>query len=87
MLWWVWFYPQSREQCTKAELSTLQVYEAYKRGVDALKSLKESSGFTVDDVDEIAVSLQDALEANQDISEALSQGIYDVRGNTHCTGI
>ena len=55
--------------------------------MDALKSLKESSGFTVDDVDEIAVSLQDALEVNQDISEALSQGIYDVRGNTHCTGI
>ena len=51
---------------------TPQVYEAYKRGTEALKSLRESSGFTVDDIDEVAVSLQDALEANQEISEALN---------------
>ena len=51
-----------------------QVYEAYKRGTKALKSLRESSGFTIDDIDEVALSLQDALEDNQEISDALNQG-------------
>ena len=37
-----------------------------------MKSLRESSGFTVDNVDEIADNLQDALEANREISDALN---------------
>ena len=53
-------------------MCTLQIYAAYKRGAEALKSLRESSGFTVDDIDEVAVSLQDALEANEEISHAIN---------------
>ena len=53
-------------------LCILQIYAAYKRGAEALKSLRESSGFTVDDIDEVAVSLQDALEANEEISHAIN---------------
>jgi hypothetical protein len=34
--------------------------------------LRESSGFTVDDIDEVAVNLQEALEANQEISHAIN---------------
>ena len=60
------------------------MYEAYKRGTEALKSLRESSGFTVDDIDEVAVNLQDALQANQEISEALNTGNLGKLAITTC---
>ena len=39
-----------------------------------MKSLRESSGFTVDHVNEVADNLQDALEDNREISDALNAG-------------
>lgn len=38
--------------------------------------MRKALGIVADDVDEIAMNLQEALEANQEISDALSQGIY-----------
>lgn len=38
--------------------------------------MRKALGIVADDVDEIAMNLQEALEANQEIFDALSQGIY-----------
>ena len=67
--------PPVTETLVLLPLLSVQIYDAYKRGTEALTSLRESLGVVVDDIDEVALNLQDALEANREISEALNQGL------------
>lgn len=55
--------------------SQKQIVDAFASGVKAFKSMTKGSDLTEDTVDETMLNLQEVLEANEQISEALGQPV------------
>ena len=56
------------------DLAVQKVYELYKTGLEALRSMRKSQGLTLKRAEDVRAKMEDLIEEGDDIAAVLSQG-------------
>lgn len=50
------------------------MYAAYKSGVEAFRSMRESQGLSLEKVEDVKAEMEELLEESEDVAAVLSKG-------------